>query len=124
MNERTREVLKKEIWAWIGSICSIVYWIASCLFKKENYIATSEVPSSVNEWLIKHDYIVVRISDAVHNALIDTGCFCCAGILFYFISSLAIRHGGVICFKSFCRGAFIWGSIASFILIRWFGLYA
>jgi hypothetical protein len=122
MDEKTNKPLKKEMWEWIGSLFSIGCWIVSFLIKKENHIDTSNVPSFINEWLIEYGYAVIKISDVGYNSLLDTACFCSAGLLFYFISIYSIQSGGVVCFKSFCRGAFLWGGIATIILIKCFGL--
>ena len=119
MDDRTKELLKKEMWTWIGCIYCVVSLIIRKSWENFTSLDTSISPKPINEWLIQHGYMVIKVSDLGHNILYsfisDIGCL----FVGYYICCIAIKKGGVTYFKCFMRGAFIWGVLVFIIVYAW-----
>ena len=121
MTEREKELLRREMWTWIGSACSCSYLIISALIERACYsVNASVLPAAINKFLIEHGYFVLKVNG---DGFLYSCIWSVLGlIVFYLLCCTAIKHGGLECFKGVFRGAVIWGGLVggviSFILCK------
>ena len=115
MDDRSKELMKREMWTWIGSFTSIFYhYISYQLGEKFCKVNLDALPKVVSDFLATQGYLVIKYE----MGDMQYGLYCFIWVVsglvaFYHLCCFANKSGGFESVKGLLRGVLLWGTIVS-----------